>query len=180
MTRLIMLLAGVLTMFSCQNSESTTVEDSTEMGKDEMRIEETAEDVKKIIDQKNNELEKLYLEGNMDEASKYFTDDVIQLTPNNKPIKGTQMYIDEWNKALGAGKWIFDFRVEDLKYYGDAAVELGSYDLKIEWVDNTMPPYEDTGHYMVLWERHDGEWKIVWDAPVSSLPLPGMEEGQEM
>jgi len=31
---------------------------------------------------------------------------------------------------------------------------------------------EDKGNYMVLWKKMDGDWKVVWDAPVTELPLP--------
>ena len=34
-----------------------------------------------------------------------------------------------------------------------------------------QPPTVDTGHYIVLWEESDGIWKIVWDAPVTEMPL---------
>jgi ketosteroid isomerase-like protein len=39
-----------------------------------------------------------------------------------------------------------------------------------------MPSHEDRGNYVVLWRLEaDGEWRIVWDAPVSELPLPGSQ-----
>jgi hypothetical protein len=30
----------------------------------------------------------------------------------------------------------------------------------------------DEGNYLVLWEKIDGDWKILWDAPVSTVPMP--------
>ncbi|MCX2742722.1 nuclear transport factor 2 family protein [Mangrovivirga sp. M17] len=165
--------------------ESKTDQDVDELSysnvTEELITEEDREEIKTIIDQKNTELEKLYREGKMEEAATYFSQDVIQLAPNTKPIKGTQMYIDEWNKAVSQGEWNFDFRVEEVKFYGNAAVELGSYDLEILPAGGSeMPPFKDQGYYVVLWEKIDGDWKIVWDAPVSSLPLPGQENEKEM
>lgn len=34
----------------------------------------------------------------------------------------------------------------------------------------------DQGNYIVLWENIDRDWKIVWDAPVSDMPLGGTSE----
>lgn len=174
------LLIVILIFSRCQSAQEQDIEEKTNsVSTDTVVNEESIEEVRAIIDQKNNELEKLYRKGDMAKASSYFTEDVIQLTPNNTPIKGTNMYIEEWNKAIAQGEWIFDFRVEELKYYGEAAVELGSYDLEIRPAEGSkMPAYKDKGHYVVLWEKDDGEWKIVWDAPVSSQPLPGMSEGE--
>ncbi|QCK14505.1 YybH family protein [Mangrovivirga cuniculi] len=165
--------------------ESKTDQDTDELSysnvTEEIITDEDKEEIKNIIDQKNTELEKLYKEGKMEEAATYFSEDVIQLAPNTKPIKGTQMFIDEWNKAISQGEWNFDFRVEEVKYYGNAVVELGSYDLEILPAGGSeMPPFKDEGYYVVLWEKIDGDWKIVWDAPVSSLPLPGQGSETEM
>ncbi|UWX54227.1 hypothetical protein NYZ99_14805 [Maribacter litopenaei] len=31
---------------------------------------------------------------------------------------------------------------------------------------------QDMGNYVVLWEKIDDDWKVLWDAPVSSVPMP--------
>ena len=60
---------------------------------------------------------------------------------------------------------------------GPIAVERGTYVIGFApGADSPIPAFEDRGNYVVLWRLEDDEvWRIVWDAPVSSLPMPGAE-----
>ncbi len=70
------------------------------------------------------------------------------------------------------GIWEFTLNTKEVKGANNIAVELGEYTLKFTPNENSpIPQMSDKGNYVVLWEKIDGEWKAVWDAPVSEVPL---------
>ena len=70
------------------------------------------------------------------------------------------------------GAWEFDFSTEEVKVSGSMAVERGRYQYTFKPnEDSSVPATADSGNYVVLWEKIDGDWKIVWDAPVTETPL---------
>lgn len=135
------------------------------------------EELRAIINQKNNTLEKLYASGEIDSAATYFSPDLIQMPPNAPAIKGKDAYIAAWKSNIAIGQWLFDLEAREVRRSGNMAVELGTYTLKFEPKANApMPGFEDHGHYMVLWEKDaEGDWKAVWDAPVSEVPMSYQE-----
>ena len=135
--------------------------------------EESSDEIMRIIDEKNNEIEQLYREGRIEEAASHFAANLIQMPPNQPIINGRDEYISRWNESAAMGTWEFDLRVQEVKSSGNLAVERGTYTLGFTPNENSpIPAMMDEGNYLVLWEKTDGEWKILWDAPVSSVPLP--------
>lgn len=133
-------------------------------------------DLKDLINQKNNILEELYAKGAIDSAATYFDPNLIQLPPNATALKGKDAYIEEWKNMTAIGDWKFNLEAVEVRRSGPMAVELGQYTLEFNPNEQSpMPGFTDKGHYLVLWEKRDTDWKIVWDAPVSELPLPANE-----
>lgn len=162
MKTILSILISALLLVSCQQPE--------EPKEPEIIMDE---DLRALINQKNNTLEQLYADGDIDSAATYFADNVIQLPPNAPAMKGIEAYTEDWKKSISMGKWLFNFEAQEVKRSGPMAVELGTYTLKFEPNENApMPGFDDHGHYVVLWEKQNDEWKIVWDAPVSEVPLP--------
>ena len=81
-----------------------------------------------------------------------------------------------WKQAAQCGKWDFTLKVQDVAVNGHIAVERGKYTLKFSAGPEAPPglvSYEDKGNYVVFWRMEsDKQWRVVWDAPVSELPLP--------
>ncbi len=161
-----LIIIGIV-QFSCGNkpeSEEVIVEEV---------MEESPEDIMKIIDETNKEIEALYREGNIDEAATHFASNAIQFPPNQPPIMGIEEYKSRWKESAAMGLWNFDLQVQEVKSSGNLAVERGKYTLTFEPNEGTpIPPMSDEGNYVVLWEKIDGEWKVLWDAPVSTVPMP--------
>jgi ketosteroid isomerase-like protein len=58
---------------------------------------------------------------------------------------------------------------------GALAVERGRYAVQFTpGPKSPMPAVKDSGSYVAVWRREsDGQWRAVWDAPVSEVPPPG-------
>ena len=75
------------------------------------------------------------------------------------------------------GECDFSLEAQDVLVSGSIAVERGKYVLRFSAepdAPDEISSYEDKGNYVALWMlENDGEWRIVWDAAVSELPIPG-------
>lgn len=134
---------------------------------------EYSEQIKEIIDAKNSKVEAWYLAGNVDSLATIFDSNSIQMPPNMPPLVGIESYKAGWAQNFQFGKWDFDLVTQEVKASGDLATEWGKYTVIFTPNENSpIPPMNDKGNYVVLWEKIDGDWKIIWDAPVSEEPLP--------
>ena len=135
-----------------------------------------AETVRQIIDRQNANLCRWYAAGDADAVAEVFAEDCWQLPPHAEPLVGRAALREFWRQATASGTWQFTIDAQEVVVSGAIAVERGTYTLRFTANPGTPPglaPSEDRGNYIVMW-RHDedGEWRIVWDAPVSELPLP--------
>tara|TARA_E500000318_G_scaffold14552_1_gene14131 strand:+ start:3391 stop:3615 length:225 start_codon:yes stop_codon:yes gene_type:complete len=59
---------------------------------------------------------------------------------------------------------------QEVKASGDLATAYGKYILTLSPNETLpIPKMEDKGNF---WKKIDGEWEVVWDAPITELPLP--------
>ena len=134
-------------------------------------------EVRAIIESHNTDLVRWYAEGQIDSAALVFAEDTWQMPPNSPPLVGREAYHAFWSQAASWGQWEFTLDAQDVVAQGSIAVERGKYTLRFTPNDQApegMAAIEDAGNYVVLWRQDaDGEWRIVWDAPVSENPLPG-------
>ncbi len=163
----------LLLLWNCkQSNENKDIVDKTD-----------PKDVREIINKKNRQIEVWMKEGNIDSAATIFADNVIQMPPHQEPMEGMDQFKKTWKENLGYGKWDFKIKIKEVKVCGEMAAERGEYTLNFTPNENApMPAFKDEGNYVVLWENIDGNWKIVWDAPVSkvsmsdSIPRENMEK----
>jgi ketosteroid isomerase-like protein len=130
--------------------------------------------VRYIIDSLNNRIASLIAAGQPDSASMLFASDVWQMPPNMMPLVGRDSLRTFWTNMTTNGKVEFDLQTQDVIAADSIAVERGSYNLKYAARPGaTIPSFVDHGNYVVLWRQDaDGHWRIVWDAPVSTVPMP--------
>ena len=132
-------------------------------------------DVRDIIETKNKEVVGCYASGDIKRLGQVFTEDVWQMPPNSPPLVGREALVGFWSEAMTWGDWAFHLDTQDVVVSSSIAVERGTYRLSFD-AGSGAPPgmasFEDYGNYVVAW-RHDedGEWRILWDAPVSEQPL---------
>jgi ketosteroid isomerase-like protein len=158
-------ISALLTIVFAASCEQTSPEP--------MSGEAYSAEIQKIIEAKNEKIEEFYASGMIDSAAVHFADNCIQFMPNQPAIVGVENYKAAWKQNIQFGDWKFDLNVQEVKASGDLATEYGKYTLTFYPNETSpIPAMEDKGNYLVLWEKIDGDWKIVWDAPVTELPLP--------
>ncbi len=94
------------------------------------------------------------------------------MPPHQEPMEGMEQFKKSWKENVGYGDWDFNIEAKEVKVCGEMAVERGEYNLNFNPNESApMPAFKDEGNYVVLWEKINGDWKIVWDAPVSKIPM---------
>lgn len=136
-----------------------------------------ADEVRIIIEQKNAALVEAYAAGEIHTVAEEFAEDAWQMPPNAEPLIGREAIRGFWSQAVTWGDWKFSLKTRDVVVSHPLAVERGTYTLGFEAGPNAPPEmgsFEDHGNYVVVWRQdQDGEWRILWDAPVSEVPLSG-------
>lgn len=159
----LLFLGAIISVIACNQNKTETKEIS---------VEEQSVALKKIVDEKNSLAEKWYKAGNIDSLVPLFADNVVQLPPNQPATIGIENFRKGWTQSFTWGKWNFSIKVSEVKASGDLGVELGKYTLSFEPnASSPIPAIKDTGNYVVHWQKINNDWKIVWDAPVSTVPL---------
>jgi ketosteroid isomerase-like protein len=131
------------------------------------------EAVRQVIEAHNANAKRWYANGQVDSLAALFVADVWQLPPNSPPLVGRDSLRRFWATAMTWGRWEFDFTTQDVVVSNSVAVERGRYTLQFTATPRApIPSVADTGNYVVLWHQEpDGQWRAVWDAPVSIRPL---------
>lgn len=131
-------------------------------------------DVKHVIDSLNSRFMKGMIAGQVDSVADIFAQDVWQMPPNQLPLVGRDSLRAFWKRSVETGSWQFDIQTDDVISTDSLAVERGHYTLKaIAGPKAPYPSFQDEGNYLALWRHEsDGHWRVVWDAPVSTKPLP--------
>lgn len=84
------------------------------------------------------------------------------LPPNNPMIKGHDNIQAYWESVLAMGIATADLETIELDELGDTAVEVGLFVMKDH--DGALV---DTGKYIVIWKKENGQWKYhrdIWSS----------------
>jgi ketosteroid isomerase-like protein len=130
--------------------------------------------IRHVIDSLNAKIATSIAAGQADSIADVFAQNVWQMPPNSPPLVGRDSLLSFWRNAVATGKWQFDLKTDDVITADSLAIERGHFTLKVVAGPKAQyPSFEDHGNYVVVWRREsDGKWRAVWDAPVSTVPMP--------
>lgn len=163
-------LAFLFSILSCNVKSETDTET-------QQRIKNESQKAQESISNNNRQIEKWYNTKQIDSLIYYMADNVIQLPPNSKPLIGKDSVRNYWGQLFQFGSIDFSLNTQEVKANGPLAIELGKYSLNfIANESSPIPAFADSGNYLVYWHKINDNWKIVWDAPVSIMPLPSNDK----
>ena len=127
------------------------------------------EQIKKMIQDKENHYAELYSKGDLGKID-YYADDAIVFAQNTRMLVGKdsiQAYLKKGLEASSPGNKI-SFITDDIYVFNDAnqVLEIGSFRL-VDSVDVLI----NSGHYMILFEKRDGKYVSVREMSTSDIPL---------
>lgn len=146
----------VLLMASCNSKEGNTTAVSVDK-----------EQIKKEIQARENEFAEIYNSGEIKKIG-YYADDAVTFYQNMTPIRSKEerlefLQIDEAsNNSVISFTTIEVFPSND----GNQVVEIGYYTV----VDSTNTAI-NTGNYMSLFEKRDGQYVCLRDMSASDMPI---------
>jgi ketosteroid isomerase-like protein len=129
------------------------------------------EQIKKEIQAKENQFAEIYNTGELKQIG-YYAEDAITYTQNRSPIVGREAIIEylSFDMESNTDKISFTTNEVFVSSDGNLVVEIGYYQV----VDSTDTPV-NTGNYMCLFEKRDGQYLCVREMDASDMPLPEME-----
>ena len=127
------------------------------------------EQIKKEIQAKENEFADLYNSGGLKNIG-YYADDATSFSQNRAPLVGKEAIVAYYKSGIdSSSKGIkISFTTNEVFVSNDAnqVVEVGYYKL----VDASNTPI-NSGNYMILFEKRDGNYFSVREMSVSDIPL---------
>lgn len=101
-----------------------------------------------------------------------YAEDGVVMPPNGPIGKGRGAIQQTWASMMGAPGFSLSFAPEQIviSSSGDMALDRGTYRLTIAPSGKAQ---NDTGKYVVVWRKVDGEWKAAADIFNSDLPASG-------
>lgn len=98
-----------------------------------------------------------------------FAEDGQIMPPNAKSVKGRKPIAEAWQGILDLPELDFSFAptAVNVAGSGDMAYVIGTYELAYQGEEARV---EDAGKYVDVWEKIDGEWKVVIETYNSDLP----------
>jgi len=127
------------------------------------------EQIKKEIQAKENKFAELYNTGQLKNIG-YYADDAISFSQNKAPLVGKPAIIEYLRAGIDSSsignKITFTTNEVFVSNDGNQVVEIGYYNL----ADSTNISI-NTGHYMVLFEKRNGNYVVLRDMSACDMPL---------
>jgi uncharacterized protein (TIGR02246 family) len=100
-----------------------------------------------------------------------YTEDAMEMPPNQPPIKGRAAIQQYYEKEL-AGAKMANFSLNHLETHavGDRGYDVGTYKQNV--TPTGSAGFNDTGKYVVILKRSAGSWKVAYAIYSSDRPMP--------
>ena len=128
---------------------------------------QTASDEQQIKDLERQWAEAVE-ERDLDSIVALFADDGRIMPPNAEAVSGRDSIEKTWRAILDLPELDFSFAPTDVSVSesGDMGYVLGTYRLMYKGEDGTV---QDAGKYVDVWEKIDGDWKVMVETYNSDL-----------
>jgi uncharacterized protein (TIGR02246 family) len=114
---------------------------------------------------------KATLAGDAKAIAALYTEDAVEMPPNQPPVKGRTALLQFYEKQLAGVKFsIFALEHLETRAVGDTGYDVGTYRQTI--TPPKGPAFDDTGKYVVLLKRVGGSWKVAYAIYNSDMPPP--------
>ena len=99
----------------------------------------------------------------------FYAEDSYFMPPNAPRVDGRGAIRGAWAEMLQSPNVSLTFAPTDIVIAeaGDMAYDIGTYNLGLDGPDGRI---EDTGKYVVVWRKVNGEWKVMVDMFNSDNP----------
>jgi ketosteroid isomerase-like protein len=140
-------------------------------------------DLKKKMQEMNDELIKALINDDWQSAISMYTDDIVSMPSYEPMIKGKEAIMKREQKSKEAGFKINEMSLNTLGVYsgGNLACEIGTYSINMT-IPGMPEAWNDNGKYLTIWEKQpDGSWKIkieTWNTDNNPWMDISMPEGE--
>jgi uncharacterized protein (TIGR02246 family) len=124
-----------------------------------------AEDVRAAIEAGNARFIAAFSRGDATAIAALYTSGAVVFPPQADMVRGRDAIERFWKGAMDAGIKGVTLLTVEVEAHGDTAHEVGTYGLVGEGGRAL-----DTGKYVVIWMREQGQWKLHRDIWNTSLP----------
>lgn len=165
MRRSMLLPAIALSLAACANEPSDATMMDTAAG-------ETAEAAEARIRELDRQWVAAVAAKDTAAVVNFYADDARFMAPNAPASEGAAAIRSAWAGMLGLPNVSLTFEPTSVHVSSDGtmAYDIGTYQMAF---DGPSGRVEDSGKYLVVWERRDGEWKAVADMINTNRPAPG-------
>jgi ketosteroid isomerase-like protein len=128
-------------------------------------LSQDMDEIKKNIDDWNNQLSEAMLKGDSEIILSFYADDIISLPSYHTMMEGKDALRNALMMDANSGNKFTKFQMTSKKLLseGNLLVDIGTYELSMD-IQGMDQPYNDQGKYVTIYEKQDdGNWKIKVD-----------------
>lgn len=122
-------------------------------------------DVRSAIEAGNRQFESALRQGSGRAVAALYTPTAQVFPPNSDIVSGREAIERLWQSFIAAGVRGVTLTTLEVEALGDTANEVGKYSITGEG-----GKVLDTGKYVVVWKREQGQWKLHRDIFNTSMP----------
>ena len=118
-------------------------------------------DISSDIRTADDAFEQKFFQGDATGVAELYTSKAMLFPAGSDVVKGKTAIQDFWQGAMNMGIKAVKLNIVEVEQQGDAAVEVGLYQLK-----GAGGEMIDEGKYVVVWKQEEGEWKLhrdIWN-----------------
>jgi uncharacterized protein (TIGR02246 family) len=122
----------------------------------------TQGDVRSAIEAANKQFMQAVGRGDAGQLANLYTADAQLLPPGSPTVTGRQAIREYWQGGITAGLKSLVLTTVEVEAHDGTAYEVGKYE-----IPGAGGKAADTGKYVVIWKRDDGQWKLhrdIWNS----------------